>query len=114
VVLHCLQHWCLFIFDDTFWVTDLKCALFTAYSEEVQVLLRCEGNVNIAALVTIVQCNTLVLCSRQFLGPADWVFVTLALCNYAVISLEVVAYSSYCNTVESFSALTLLVGSPDL
>jgi len=36
------------------------------------------GNINTAALVTIVQCNTLVvLCSRQLIGPADWVFVTL-------------------------------------
>jgi len=31
-----------------------------------------------AALVTIVQCNTLVArYSRQLIGPADWVFVTL-------------------------------------
>jgi len=31
-----------------------------------------------AALVTIAQCNTLVArCSRQLIGPADWVFVTL-------------------------------------
>jgi len=30
------------------------------------------------ALVTIAQCNTLVArCSRQLIGPADWVFVTL-------------------------------------
>jgi len=48
------------------------------------------GNINIhvAALVTIglVQCNTLVArCSKQLLGPADWVFVTLG--PYAVISL---------------------------
>jgi len=36
------------------------------------------GNINTAALVTIVQCNTLVArCSRQLIGPADWVFVTL-------------------------------------
>jgi len=56
---------------------------------------------NTAALVTIVQCNTLVVrCSRQLIGPADWVFVTLGplRCDY----LEVVAYSSYCNTVEWF------------
>jgi len=31
-----------------------------------------------AALVTVAQCNTLVArCSRQLIGPADWVFVTL-------------------------------------
>jgi len=36
--------------------------------------------VNTAALVTIVQCNTLVVrCSRQLIGPADWVFDTLGL-----------------------------------
>jgi len=36
------------------------------------------GNINIAALVTIAQCNTLVArCSRQLIGPAGWVFVTL-------------------------------------
>jgi len=36
------------------------------------------GNINTAALVTIAQCNTLVArCSRQLIGPADWVFVTL-------------------------------------
>jgi len=35
-------------------------------------------NINTAALVTIAQCNTLVArCSRQLIGPADWVFVTL-------------------------------------
>jgi len=49
---------------------------------------------NTAALDTIVglQCNTLVVrCSRQPIGPADWVFVTLGplRCDY----LEVVAYS---------------------
>jgi len=31
-----------------------------------------------AALITIVQCSILVArCSRQLIGPADWVFVTL-------------------------------------
>jgi len=38
------------------------------------------GNINTAAVhvVTIAQCNTLVArCSRQLIGPADWVFVTL-------------------------------------
>jgi len=36
------------------------------------------GNINTAALVTIAQCNTLVArCSRQLIGPADWVSVTL-------------------------------------
>jgi len=36
------------------------------------------GNINTTALVTIAQCNTLVSrCSRQLIGPADWVFVTL-------------------------------------
>jgi len=36
------------------------------------------GNINTAALVTITQCHTLVArCSRQLIGPADWVFVTL-------------------------------------
>jgi len=36
------------------------------------------GNINTAALVTIAQCNTLVAwCSRQLIGSADWVFVTL-------------------------------------
>jgi len=36
------------------------------------------GNINAAALVTILLCNTLVArCSRQLIGPADWVFVTL-------------------------------------
>jgi len=56
------------------------------------------GNINTAALVTIVQCNTLVArCSRQLIGPADWVFVTLG-----PLRCEAVAYSSYCNTVEWF------------
>jgi len=37
-----------------------------------------KGNINTAALVTIAQCNTLVAwCSRQLIGPADWVIVTL-------------------------------------
>jgi len=52
-----------------------------------------KGNINTAALVTIAQCNTLVVtlssgtlnlcntlvarCSRRLIGPADWVFVTL-------------------------------------
>jgi len=50
------------------------------------------GNLNTAALVTIVQCNNLVArCSRQLIGPADWAFVTWD--PYAVISLEAVAYS---------------------
>jgi len=36
------------------------------------------GNINLAALVTIVLCNTLVArCCGQLIGPADWVFVTL-------------------------------------
>jgi len=36
------------------------------------------GNINTAALVTTARCNTLVArCSRQLIGPADWVFVTL-------------------------------------
>jgi len=36
------------------------------------------GNINTAAVDTIAQCNTLVArCSRQLIGPADWVFVTL-------------------------------------
>jgi len=35
-------------------------------------------NINTAALITIVQCNTLVARrSRQLIDPADWVFVTL-------------------------------------
>jgi len=42
------------------------------------VALRKTGNINTAVLVTIVQYNTLVvLLSRQLIGPADWVFVTL-------------------------------------
>jgi len=33
------------------------------------------GTDMVAALVSIVQCNTLVArCSRQLIGPADWVF----------------------------------------
>jgi len=59
------------------------------------------GNINTAALVTIVQYDTLVArCSRQLIGPADWVFVTLG--SLHCDCLEVVAYSSYCNTVEWF------------
>jgi len=59
------------------------------------------GNINIAALVTIVLYNTLVArCSRQLTGPADWVFVRLD--PYAVISLEAVAYNSYYNMLEWF------------
>jgi len=35
-------------------------------------------NINTAALITTVQCNThVVRCSRQLIGPVDWVFVTL-------------------------------------
>jgi len=38
------------------------------------------GNINTAALVTIAQCNTLIArYSRQLIGPADSVFVTLGL-----------------------------------
>jgi len=66
---------------------------------EVQIQLLSDtirGNINTSALVTLV-----VLCSRQLIGPADWVF--LSHCDpYAVISLETVAYSSYCNMVEWF------------
>jgi len=50
-------------------------------------------NINTAALVTIVQCNTLVLlCFRQFTGPADWVLSHWDL--NAVISLEFILYHS--------------------
>jgi len=52
-------------------------------------------------LITTAQCNTLVArCSRQLIGPADWVLPHRD--PYAVISLEAVAFSSYCNTVEWF------------
>jgi len=57
-------------------------------------------NINIAALVTIVivRCNTLVArCSRQLIGPADLFFLSHGDPN-TVISLEAVAYCSYCNT----------------
>jgi len=48
------------------------------------------GNINTADVVTIVWCNILVvLCSRQLIGPADWVFVTLGL--LPEINLEAVA-----------------------
>jgi len=51
-------------------------------------------HINTAALVTIVWCNALVAqCSRQLIGPADWVFVTLGPFKNAVISLDAVAYS---------------------
>jgi len=56
-------------------------ALFSAENNEdligtSQVSKR--GNINTAALATIAQCNALVArCSRQLIGPADWVFVTL-------------------------------------
>jgi len=40
-------------------------------------MLWSRGNINTAAVVTIVECNTLVArCSRQVIGPADWVFDT--------------------------------------
>jgi len=45
------------------------------------------GNINTATLVTIAQCNTLVArCSRQLIGLADWVFVTLGplRCDYSL------------------------------
>jgi len=59
------------------------------------------GNINIAALVTIVQWNILVArCSRQLIGLADWFLSHWD--PYAVISLEAVAYSSYYNAVEWF------------
>jgi len=59
------------------------------------------GNINTAALVTVVQCNILVArCSRQLIGPADWFLSHWD--PYAVIRLEAVAYSSYFNTVEWF------------
>jgi len=45
-----------------------------------------KGNISTAALVTAV-----ARCSRQLVGPADSVFVTLD--PYAVISLDAVAYS---------------------
>jgi len=59
------------------------------------------GNINTAAVVTVAQCNYNlcdVLGSLQvqqigFLSHWD---------PYAVISLEAVAYCSYCNTVEWF------------
>jgi len=59
------------------------------------------GNINIPALVTIVQCNTLVARCSQLIGPADWFFLS-QWDPYAMISLEAVAYNSYCNTVEWF------------
>jgi len=63
-----------------------------------------KGNIITAALITIVQCNTLVArCCRQLISPADWDFVTLGRWDpYAVPILEAVAYNSYCNTVEWF------------
>jgi len=81
------------------------------------------GNINIAALVTIVQCNNrVVLCSRQLIGPADWVFVTLGPLRSAYSSFDIVTQWSGSGEIEaylsgqlaSFSALTLLVGSYDL
>jgi len=43
-------------------------------------------NINTAALVTIVQCNSLVvLCSMQLIGPADWVLSHWH--SYAVLGL---------------------------
>jgi len=38
------------------------------------------GNINVAAVVIIAHCDTLgARCSRQLIGPEDWVFVTLGL-----------------------------------
>jgi len=52
----------------------LDLCLIWFYSRSVGHLL----NINTAALVTIVWYNTLVAgCSRQLVGPADWVFVSL-------------------------------------
>jgi len=43
-----------------------------------ELVTRWSGSRGTAALVTIVQCNSfVVLCSRQLIGPVDWVFVTL-------------------------------------
>jgi len=34
--------------------------------------------INTATLVTMVQCNTSIArCTRELIGPSDWVFVTL-------------------------------------
>jgi len=45
----------------------------------LMLVLSKKQNIDTAALVTIAQCNTLVArCSRQLIGPAAWVFVTLA------------------------------------
>jgi len=58
------------------------------------------GNINIAALVTIVQCNTLVVrCSTVGSLWAQQIGFLSYWGPYAVISLEAVACSSYCNTV---------------
>jgi len=62
------------------------------------------GNINVAALVTIVQCNTLVvLCSMQLIGPA-------------LPAVHIVTKWSGCGGIEAYlsgqlSALTLLVGT---
>jgi len=86
------------------------------------------GNINTAAQVTTAQCSTLVVqCSRQLIGPADWVFVTLGPLHCAN-SLEAVSYfhivtqwsgsgrtEAYLSVqLASYSALTLLVGLSDL
>jgi len=89
------------------------------------------GNINTAAQVTIAECNTLVVrCSRQLIGPADWVYchtgtltLWLAWTRLPTISLVhiVTQWSGSGGTeaylsgqLASFSALTLLVGSSGL
>jgi len=57
-------------------VTDVHCVCLSVC--HVMMVWSKRGNINTAALVTIAQCNTLVArCSRQLVGLADWVFVTL-------------------------------------
>jgi len=85
-------------------------------------LITDDGLEYIAAVVSIVLCNTRVArCSRQLIDPADWVFVTLGPLRCDSRRLPTVHIVTQCNgsgridaylsgQLASFSALTLLVG----
>jgi len=80
----------------------LECPLISWHYLVSDFDLESRGNISRTAFVTVVFMYQLVVAQflRQLTGPADSVLSRWA--PYTVISLEAVACSSYCNTVEWF------------